>query len=335
MHRLRCPCCQTTQRAELPDEVGLSPFDDSVAALVSWMTGRFDLSKRDARDFLRRGFGLSISLGAVCGLERRAQRALGPAHQHALAALNRAEVLWVDETGWFEQHERAWVWSALADDTVEVTVYRIDASRSREALRKLIAKDVEGIVTSDRYSAYNGRDPSMRQICWQHLMRDFKGLCARAGPGAAPARRLLTIAELIFETRHDIQHGELPEDYVIERVEQAWRPATHKILKEAANQEGMPGIFENLLAREQALWTFVYEEGVEPTNNRAERAVRPAVLKRKKSYGTQSSDGSRFIERILTVCETLRRQGRSVLDFLTKSLRACRLGQQPPQLVPA
>ena len=194
----------------------------------------------------------------------------------------------------------------MGDDKTHVTAFRIDPSRSRAALEALVDAEFDGIVTSDRYNAYNGREPNNRQICWQHLIRDFKGLMAQDGPEAEPARHLLTIAWLIFWTIGRIRRGEMSWEELQRRVETTWRPATRIILKRAAENEDMPEIFANLLEREAALWTFVWVDAVEPTNNRAERAVRPGVIKRKLSFGTQSSDGSRFIERMLTVWEALR-----------------------------
>jgi transposase len=301
---------------------------------VSWLGGQFDLSKRDLKELVERGFEIPISLGSVCALDRRAQHALAPAHAEALEALVEADVLWVDETGWFEQNERHWLWTAVGDEDTPITAFRIDPSRSREALEALVDEDFEGIVSSDRYGAYNGRDPEHRQICWQHLVRDFRGLVARDGPGAEPAGQLLTIAWLIFWKLSQIRRGDTTRAQLRERVDETWRPATRKILQRATQADDAPGIFANLLEREPALWTFAWVDGVEPTNNRAERAVRPAVIKRKLSFGTQSADGSRLVERMLTVCQSLRRQGRSVLDFLEDSLLAWRTAQTPPTLVP-
>jgi transposase len=161
---------------------------------------------------------------------------------------------------------------------------------------------------------------------------------ARDGPGADPARRLLAIARGIFRAANRIRQGGTTSACLRKRVDRFWRPATRKILERAAQGEDAPAIFGNLLKREAALWTFAYVDKAEPINYRAERAVRPGVIKRiPKAFGigTQSTDGSRFVERMLTVCETLRRQGRSVLDFLVESLRARRAGQTPPTLVPA
>lgn len=332
-HRLECKSCGHSQRAELPDGVPQGAFGDRLCAWAAWLSGRFDLSKRDLESLINDGFKIPISLGSVCGLERRMQAALKPAHAEALAALADSEVLWVDETGWFEQNERSWMWTAVADDDINITAFQIDANRSRQALETLVDPDFEGVISSDRYSAYNARDPAQRQLCWQHLIRDFRALMARDGPDAKPARQLLTVAWWIFWMRKRIRRGEVTEIEFQRQVDTGWRPVTRLILERAAARDETSRIFKNLLDREVALWTFVHNEKVEPTNNRAERAVRPAVIKRKISFGTQSASGSRFIERILTVCETLRRQKRNVIDFLIGSLTAWRTGQTPPMLV--
>jgi transposase len=94
------------------------------------------------------------------------------------------------------------------------------------------------------------------------------------------------------------------------------------------------GTCKELLSHEEWLWTFVVVAGVEPTNNEGERAARPGVLLRKTSGGTDSACGSRFVERMLTVVETCRRQGKKVLDYLCACLESWRLDQDPPSLVP-
>ena len=332
MHRLKCDGCDAKKRAELPKGVPNSSFGDCLASWVGYLSGRFDLSKRDLKQLVEEGFDIPISLGSVCGLERRAQHALAPAWREAVEQLDASDVVWVDETGWFESNERGWMWVAVGDDDTEVTVFRIADSRSRRALRQLVSADFDGIVTSDRYGAYNGREPKNRQICWQHLVRDFRGLVARDGPGAEAAGQMLLMARLIFWRLDQIERGEYSRSKLHRRIEEAWRPAVNTILERGATPEDAPGIFANLKQRQDGLWNFVYHDDVEPTNNRAERAVRPAVIKRKLSFGTQSSDGSRFIERMLTVCESLRRQGRAVLDFIADSIAAHRTGQASPAL---
>jgi transposase len=178
MHRLDCEECGRSERAALPEGVCQSAFGGSVCGWVSWLSGKFDLSKRDLERLVEQGFEIPISLGSICRLERPVQRALDSAHSEAVEALGDADVLWIDETGWFEQNERRWLWGAVGDEETPVTAFRIDPSRSREASRQpsgLVDPNFEGIVSSDRYSAYNGREPGKRQICWQHLVRDFRG----------------------------------------------------------------------------------------------------------------------------------------------------------------
>jgi transposase len=95
------------------------------------------------------------------------------------------------------------------------------------------------------------------------------------------------------------------------------------------------GTCRDILKREEALWTFVRLEDVEPTNNLAERQVRPGVLWRKNSFGTQSEAGSHFAERIMSVVATLKQQHRNVLDYLTEVCDAANWGKRPPSLLPA
>ena len=90
---------------------------------------------------------------------------------------------------------------------------------------------------------------------------------------------------------------------------------------------------KEILKLEPALWTFARQEGLEPTNNAAERALRPAVIKRKRSFGCHSEAGCRFVERLLSVTQTLRMRGRPVLDYLVEALVAHRHGLPAPQLL--
>src|SRR5918994_8005777 len=109
-------------------------------------------------------------------------------------------------------------------------------------------------------------------------------------------------------------------------------------LLEAGRQCGVAkteGTCREMLKRGEALWTFVQVEGVEPTNNTAERAIRPGVQWRKGSFGTQSEAGSRFVESLLTVVATLKQQKRNVLEYLTAAHEAALRGEAPPSLLPA
>ncbi len=192
--------------------------------------------------------------------------------------------------------------------------------------------DYDGIVGSDRYSAYNWIDPEKRQVCWAHLKRDFQALVDRGGESKIIGRLLLAEVRRFFDLWHRIRDGTLSRsDFQI--AMQPIQKDIHCLLQigtHVAHQKTRKTC-QNILKVEPAWWTFVLQDGVEPTNNAAERALRRGVIWRRRSFGTQSVQGSRFVERILTVVISLRQQNRDVLDFLTQ---ACTPGQPVPSLLP-
>jgi transposase len=327
MHQLCCTGCQKVVRAGLPDGVSRSAFGPRLQAATSLFTGSYQLSKRNAQKAIRELFDVQMSLGSVSNLEARQSQALRPTVELARRHVVDASSLNIDETGWKQAADQHWLWVVVGDHLV---VYHIDKHRSREVLDELVPADFDGTITSDRYSVYNGREPAKRQICWAHLMRDLNALRERDGPEARWAGHLLCIAELIFMWRHKIKRGDCEASKLRQRIDSTFRPATKLLLERASGEQDAPEIFERLLEREAALWTFACVEGVEPTNNEAERALRSAVIWRKTSFGTQSGRGSRFVERMMTCCGSLRRQGREVFDFLVQAAEhALGLAAQP------
>ncbi|MCA9580039.1 MAG: transposase, partial [Myxococcales bacterium] len=169
-----------------------------------------------------------------------------------------------------------------------------------------------------------------------HLLRKFISFAERDGPAARFGRDLLAYTALVFEYWHGFKDGALTRDEL-----EAWlRPvrAAFEHTLEAAALADIPrlsGACVDILAHRDALWTFVLHDGVEPTNNHAERALRAFVLWRKRSFGSQSDRGERFAERVMTVAHTARKQGRAVLAFLVGSIEAHMAGQVGPRLIGA
>jgi transposase len=153
-----------------------------------------------------------------------------------------------------------------------------------------------------------------RQICWAHLKRDFQKLVDRGGPSQPIGQRGLDVVQVLFEAWHAFRRGQLSRRQMQSKLEPI-RQALRQWLEEGTRcPETKTATFcQNLLDLEPALWTFIYRPGVEPTNNLIERLVRSAVLWRKIAFGSQSENGCRFVERILTVVGTLRLQKRPVL----------------------
>jgi transposase len=207
-----------------------------------------------------------------------------------------------------------------------VTVFRLLARRGAAQARQIISKEAKGIVTTDRYQAYNWLPLRRRQICWAHLKRDFQAIEQRGGESASVGQQLLEQVRKTFRLWHQLRNEEINRSAFRRKM----KPIQQRVkeLLYAGTESGhhkTRHTCANILQLESALWTFVRVEGVEPTNNNAERPLRRAVLWRRKSFGTQSESGSRFVERILTVVTSLRQQGRNVLGYLST---ACSSGGQ-------
>jgi transposase len=216
--------------------------------------------------------------------------------------------------------------------TVMVTVFKIVVDSSKAQLEPLFGK-LAGILVSDRATALNFWAMERRQVCWAHILRKFISFSERDGPAAALGRELLDYTGLLFEYWHAYKDGTLPKETFV-----AWMRPVRDGLEQAleravaADINRLSGSCKNLLLHRLALWTFVDHDGVEPTNNHAERELRAFVLWRKRSFGSQSERGNLFAERLMTVVHTARKQNRHVLDFLTACCEAARNGSQAPSL---
>lgn len=236
---------------------------------------------------------------------------------------------------------QGWLWVVV---TPLVSFFQVVLSRSQVAAQSILGSQFDGIVISDRYSAYNWLDESRRQVCWAHLKRDFTQIAERAGVAGELGTSLLEQQKQLFELWYQVRDGTLSREQFIGAVSPI-RSCVKALLTEATNynistQEKSPlaktvRTCQQLLRLEPAMWLFVTTPGVEPTNNAAERALRPAVLWRRTSFGSQSQAGSLFVSRMLTVVTTLRSQHRDVLDYLFQACRAARHGQSAPSLLPS
>ena len=330
-HRLTCPRCGRVARGQLPADVasGYGPRVEATAALLS---GAYRVGKRGVARLMGDLLGVPISPAAVCDLQHRTAAALGPVHAEAQAHVAGRPAN-VDETGWREARKRSWLWVAV---TATLTVFLIRPSRGRKVLGELIPGGL-GVLTTDRYGAYAHLDPGRRQVCWAHLRRDFQAMIDRADAGSAVGRELLLHADILLAEWRRVREGALARE-AFRSDTLAWlRAEVADVLEAGASSPAgqTAGACKSLRAVEASLFTFVSVEGVEPTNNAAERALRHAVCWRKASGGTDGASGSRFVERVLTAVASSRQQGRDVLAVLTEAVQAARTGATPPSLLPA
>jgi transposase len=333
LHRLACPDCGETTCGPLPEGVPTVRFGPYLQAVLATLAGAYRLSKRQIQQLAGDVFGLSISTGMISKLERNSAAALAAPYEEMAAAVHQAEVVNIDETGWREDRRKAWLWVTV---TAMVTVFTIAARRSGEVARALLGDKEDQVVGSDRFSAYNWIRAFWRQVCWGHLRRDFQAMIDRGGPAAAIGRRLMRLSDRIFGFWHRARDGTWERSAMREEILR-WRPAVRSALEEGSVCEcaTTAGVCAEILRVEEGLWNFVWFPGVEPTNNAPERALRHAVIWRRISGGTASTDGSRFVERMLSVVATCRQQGRNVLDYLTACFEAHRKGHAIPSLLPA
>lgn len=331
LHRLTCGQCGVATCGTLPTGVSQSGYGPRLASVVGLCTGAYRLSKRLTASFCSEVLGVPMALGEVCRVEQTMAQALAVPVQEARGYVQSQDAN-VDETTWWEQMQRGYLWVAV---TQWVSVFVIRASRGAQILRELVGEVYGGVLTSDRAKAYNGQPVRRRQFCWAHLRRDFQAMIDRGGAGAAVGARLLADSGILFEWWHWVRDGTW-QRATLRRYVSGLRPAFRETLA-AGTRCGCPqtaATCRELLAREPALWTFVRVEGIEPTNNAAERALRHAVQWRKSSYGTESTAGSQFAENILTVVATCRQQERPLLAYLTQCCQALSAGTAPPSLLP-
>ena len=239
----------------------------------------------------------------------------------------------LDETGWREGRTRAWLWVAV---TAWVTVFVVRPSRGAKVAQALLGERFCGILLTDRWSAYTWYPTRGRQVCWAHLLRDFEAMIERGGRSQELGEGLREQARQMFHAWHRGRDGHCTHAQFRVTMRPI-RRAVARLLKagQTCGLAKTQGVCREVLKVYDALWTFVRVAGVEPTNNAAERAIRPGVLWRKGSFGTQSAPGSRFVEAMMTVVATLRQQHRNVLAYLTQACQAAYTGEPAPSLLPA
>jgi transposase len=329
----RCRSCGTLTRAVRPAEAS-GAFGGRLQAVATLLVGRYRLSRREAVACLAELGEVALSVGTLARLEQATSTALAPVVAEVATAVQQAAVANVDETGWWQGQARAWLWTVV---TEALTLFRLDPSRGKAVVQALLGPDWAGIVGSDRYSAYRYLPLDRRQICWAHLLREFRKIAASNQHQRPLGTRLLDITTRIFAAWYRFRAAAIDRAALLVELaplQAELRDALEDGLDPPHAVVAGP-LCGNLLDSWPALWTFAHVEGVEPTNNAAERALRPAVLWRKGSFGTQSDHGSRFVERIMTVAASCKQQGRSLLDFLVAAITAARFGLPPPSLLPA
>jgi len=332
-HFRTCPGCGTLNHAPIPGDLKAHSVGPRLAATLAYLTGAHHVSQRGLEEVAEDVFEVPLAVGTVANLQAQMSTALAPAHAEALEAVRAAPVKNVDETSWKRAGRLCWLWVAA---TGTAAAFLVHAKRGWDALAALLGAPVQGFIGSDRWSAYGRLSPWCRQVCWAHLKRDFQKLIDRGAAAARLGRKLQRIAGRVFEEWHLFRGGTFGRRALQNHLDAPAREFERLLRAGRRCADAQASAFcDNLLALLPALWRFVVTEGVEPTNNHAERLLRRGVLWRKNAFGSHSEEGCRFVERLLTVVQTCRLQRRSVLRYLYEALLAHRSGLPSPSLLPA
>ena len=329
-HEVTCPCCGHKTRAAYDDQdIPASPFGPRLMSMVALLTGVYHVSRRSAAKLLSDLVGVPISLGAVSAVEARVSAAVEAPVAEAWQRVEGAPVKHTDGTTWLKAGATLALWTIAS---TAATVFKIVADGSRATLAPLYGA-LRGILVSDRAAALAFWAMERRQICWAHLLRKYVSFSERAGPAGEIGRQLLDYTGLLFNYWHDYKAGRLDRVTFV-----AWmtpvQAQVEAVLERAVASgiDRLAGSCANILTHRAALWTFVHVDGVEPTNNHAERELRAFVLWRKRCFGTQSDRGNLFAERLMTVGHTARKQHKDVRSFLTACCQARLDGARAPSL---
>jgi transposase len=330
-HTTVCECgCKT--KAQIPDEVLASNFGEHVIALIAYLTAVLKVPRRGVQEFCVTFLNLPISLGSIQKLLEYTSNALEKTVNELKEQLPQKPVINADETGWRDR----WLWIFV---NFVFIYFHVAQSRGSQVLKDVLGEAYHGILCVDRWGAYTKYHKGIIQFCWAHLKRDFLGILKigrklKSTDGILFAKTMERLRGRIMALWYDFKDGKISRLELIEKSE----PIIQLIKKcfskyEHSQEKYVQKLSKNLLKHFDKLFVFIYHEGVEPTNNIAERGIRPAVQWRKLCFGNRSDNGAVLTSRLLTVVRSCWLQKRNPLEFLGITIKAYRYGDNAPSLL--
>jgi transposase len=333
-YRVRCLTCRCgiDTWAELPDHAR-SGFGPNLTAFAAYLTAVQRVPRRGVVDIFRTLFGVDISLGSVCSLHQEVSQALEPSYEEIKQTLPGQSFINVDETGWRSMGRPSWLWVFT---TPTRALFNIAPSRGSKVIKGILGAVFDGILCSDRYSAYGAYHKGLRQVCWAHIIREIKGIrhSCRSPDAVKYSRWMLSEIGRMFGLFNAFRREQFDrKTLVLKSV--PLRARMNRCLRtyEASSDPDVARNARGLLKHWNSLFTFLDYQGIEPTNNAAERAIRSGVQWRKICFGNQSPEGELFTARLLTVIRTCALQGKDLIQYLVTAINAFRTGTHHPSLV--
>lgn len=315
LHQCDCPNCGKTVKATPPPDKSTG-YGPRFTAFVGELSGIKAMSRNDVKQFCQSVMQIPIATGTIQKIVDRTSAALLPVYDHIGGIARSSWCNYIDETSWFKQHDLHWLWTMVNE---RVAFYRIDPHRSKAAFEQLI-QDWQGILISDGYGLY--RKWVTRQTCLAHLLRKADAL--------AESRKvdLRRFGEYIAGWLRQLIHfAKEPPDPKQWSDFYTFFLFTITLWKPDKTDAGK--LARQIIREIDNLWVFLDHAGVDPTNNRAERALRFGVLWRKRSLGTQSEKGNRWVERILSFKETCRLKAKATFPVLVECVKSYFLNSLP------
>jgi len=326
--------CGVSTRIPMPAEIrgGTGP---RLVAFIAFLTVFCRMPRRIVEKLLESALNISVSLGSTQKHVEEASQALQAPYQELESQLRREPVLNGDETGWSADGVKRWLWVLVAR---YFAFFVVAKSRASKVLEQILGPAFAGILCSDRFSAYIKYHKGIAQFCWAHLKRDILGIeqLSKTTEADRFARDALALHARLFRLWHRYRGNTIDREQLIYKAlpieKKLFALGERHLDSEDAGVRALAGLFFFHIDR---LFAFVYNDGVEPTNNISERTIRTAVQWRKTCFGNRSEAGEVATARLLTAAATCSIQNRNLLRYLTEAVRCHRKGAPEPSLLPA
>jgi transposase len=333
-----CPDCGKATRAELPQEAQ-GHFGPELTALIAYLTVVCRMPRRVVQELLGQVLGISLSLGSIQNSWEEASEAVAEPCTELEKQLAHEPVINSDETGYRTDGDKRWLWALVATSFV---FYKIALTRGAEVLVQLLGEVFAGILCSDRCPTYVKYHKGEGQFCWAHFKRNILGVLeiAKTTDAERFCRDALALHARLFRLWHrfragpGVRYGPITREELIAKsipLEKKFFALADRYVD--SHDKDVRNLALALLKHFEKFFAFLRSEGVEPTNNSAERALRCAVQWRKISFGSRSAQGEIAVARLLTVTRTCRMQNREPLDYLGNAIRSHRRAQAVASLL--
>lgn len=324
--------CGEVHKGRLPSDVGRSNFGPRLTAIIAYFTAVLHVPRRALQECFLTLFQVRLSLGSTQNLLEDTSKALQATCEQLEEALPQQPVVNADETGWYKR----WLWVFVVKGFI---YFHVAKSRASDVLREVFGERYRGIFCVDRWGAYTKYHKGRLQLCWEHLKRDFAGVekigeKIESDEAIEFARRMENLRKRMMAIWYRFKDGELTRKQLIEKSRHI-RTLIRKCLNEHKDSpvRCVKVLAGNLWKRKEHLFTFLFHQGVEPTNNISERGLRPAVQWRKICFGNRSDTGAVLTSRLLTATRTCWLKKQDALEFLVSAIAAHRRTEPAPSLL--